>query len=214
MTTLYLIRHSERINNNRIIYAYDTDSPLVQNEKDILSVEGEERAKRLADIQELLSVDKVYVSKCVRTLQTAKYLLEKLNQPAIIDERLDERRVGLPNDQMYPDWFVKQYKEFDFKTEQGESQRDVLARMDEVINEILDANKDKKVAIFSHGYAICFYLLKYGKLDYIDLNKNVKITYNNKTVLDGQLNAPEIFKLEFEGRELVSITNITNLLKK
>lgn len=208
MTTIYLIRHSERINHSFIESINSTDTALVQNEKDILSVNGEEKAKKLSNLEELQDVNKVYVSKCVRTLETAKYILEKLNLKANIDERLDERRVGIPNEKKYPDWFLRQYQDLDFKTEGGESRRDVIKRMNEIISLILDKNKDEKIAIFSHGYAITFYLLQYANLDYIDNEKNFKITYKNETILDGKINAPEVFKLEFTDKELKSITNI------
>ena len=208
MTTIYLIRHSERISHDFIESINSTDSSLIQNEKDILSIKGEERAKKLAQLKELENIDKVYASKLVRTFETAKYLLEKQNLKVNIDERLDERRVGKPNDGIHPDWFVKQYENKDFKTEGGESQRDVITRMNEVIDEILTNDKDKRIAIFSHGYAICFYLLQFAKLEYIDLNKNLTIKYKNNIILDGQLNAPEIFKLEFDNKELLSIEQL------
>ena len=208
MTTIYLIRHSERINHDFIESINSTDSPLVQNEKDILSVRGEERAKALANLKELENIDKVYMSKLVRTFETAKYLLAKYDLKATIDERLDERRVGKPNDSVHPDWFVKQYENKDFKTEGGESQREVLNRMNEVINEILTNDKDKRIAIFSHGYAICFYLLQFAKLEYIDLDKNLVMTYDNEKILDGKLDAPEIFKLEFDNKLLLSIKHL------
>ena len=213
MTTIYLIRHSERLNPYYIEEINSTDSLLVQNEKDILSVEGERRAALLADVEELQDVEKVYTSKCVRTLQTAKYLLNKLDLKATIDERLDERRVGLPNSQAHPDWFIKQYQEIDFKTVGGESQRDVLNRMNEIINIILETDENKKVAIFSHGYAICFYLMQFAKLNHIDLEKNLTLTYKNKNILEGLLYAPEIFKLEYDGKKLKSIENLTYLIK-
>jgi len=208
MTIVYLIRHSERINHDYIESINSTDSPLVINEKDILSVKGEERAKKLANLEELSNIDKVYISKLVRTFETAKYLLEKQNLKANIDERLDERRVGKPNDGIHPDWFVKQYENKDFKTEGGESQREVATRFNEIMDEILTNNEDKRIAVFSHGYAICFYLLQFAKLEYIDMNKNVTITYKNEKILDGELNAPEIFKLEFDKKELISIEHL------
>ena len=208
MTTIYLIRHSTRIDRKYIEKYLTTDSTLVRNEKDILSVEGEERAKILSNEEEFTNIDRIYTSKCVRTLQTAKYLIEKLDKPAIIDERLDERRVGIPNEGKHPDWFVKQYKDKDFKTENGESQNEVVARMNEVINEILENNKDERIAVFSHGYAICFYLLQFAKLDYIDENKSIKIKYKNNYLLDGVLNAPEVFKLSFEDKKLIDIEHL------
>ena len=38
---------------------------------------GEKRAEILSNEKELQNIDVVYTSNCVRTLQTAKYLLEK-----------------------------------------------------------------------------------------------------------------------------------------
>ena len=105
MTTIYLIRHSTRINHDYINEYNTTQSELLKSEKDILSVEGEERARILAEQKEFKNVDMVYVSNCVRTLQTAKYLVEKYNLKVDIDERLDERRVGISNSDQYPDWF-------------------------------------------------------------------------------------------------------------
>jgi broad specificity phosphatase PhoE len=171
-----------------------TQEKLILNEKIILNSEGEERAKILCNMSEFDNIDSVYTSNCVRTLQTAKYLLERLNLKVKIDDRLDERRAGKPNDKTVPDWFIKQYYEPEYKTEGGESQLDVRNRMEEVINEILEDNKDKRVAIFTHGYAITFYLLKYCKL--IDIyDKKLKYEYNGKIFFDKTINAPEVFKL-------------------
>lgn len=208
MTTIYLIRHSTRINHDYINEYNTTQSELLKSEKDILSVEGEERARILAEQKEFKNVDMVYVSNCVRTLQTAKYLVEKYNLKVDIDERLDERRVGISNSDQYPDWFTRQFKDKDYKTINGESQNDVCLRMNEKINEILEKYNNKNIAIFSHGYAIMFYLLQFANLDYIDEDRIIKISYNNKILLDGKINAPEVFKLVFDGKKLVDIDHI------
>ena len=208
MTTVYLIRHSTRLDQKCIEKYLTTDDSLVRNEKEILSINGERRAALLSKEEEMYNIDKIYTSKCVRTLQTAKYMMEMNSLPATIDERLDERRVGIPNEGKHPDWFIKQYKDKEFKTENGESQKEVVERMNEVINEILENDKGKRIAIFSHGYAICFYLLQYGKLEYIDIDKNIRIKYKNKVILDGQLNAPEVFKLTFDDKKLTDIEHL------
>ena len=203
MTTLYLIRHSVRMPLNKIKYKTNQDK-LILNEKIILSKEGESRAKLLSEKEELKNIDVVYASNCVRTLQTAKYLLEKQNLSVTIDDRLDERRVGLANDKYYPDWFERQYKDENFKTVGGESQKDVRNRMDEAITEILKEHKDKRIAIFSHGYAITFYLLKYCKLISI-IDEKLKYQFNNKIIFDKPINAPEVFKLTFEENKIKDI---------
>ena len=161
MTTLYLIRHSVRMKRDDI-ETYNTTQPrIIKEEKIILSSEGEKRAEILSKEVELQNIDVLYTSNCVRTLATAKYMMESQNLKANIDERLDERRVGKPNDDIYPDWFIRQYMDENYKTDGGESQKDVRKRMDEVINEILEKHKNKRIAVFAHAYAITFYLLKY-----------------------------------------------------
>ena len=206
MTTLYLIRHSVRMPLKTIKYN-TTQDKLILNEKIILSSDGESRAKLLSEKEELQNIDVVYASNCVRTLQTAKYIIEKQNLSVTIDDRLDERRVGIPNDDIYPDWFERQYKDENFKTVGGESQIDVRNRMDEAITEILKQHKDKRIAIFSHGYAITFYLLKYCKLTNLT-DKKFTFEFNNKIIFDKKINAPEVFKLTFDNEELMSIESI------
>ena len=206
MTTLYLIRHSVRMPLKTIKYN-TTQDKLILNEKIILSIEGEERAKILSEKEELQNIDVVYASNCVRTLQTAKYILEKQNLSITLDDRLDERRTGKPNDDIYPDWFERQYKDENFKTIGGESQLDVRKRMDEAITEILKQHKDKRIAIFSHGYAITFYLLKYCKLINL-VDKRFTFKFKNKIVFDKKINAPEVFKLTFDNEELIDIESI------
>ena len=94
-TVVYLIRHSVRFNNKNLIEKYNTNqNELIKYEKIILSVTGEKRAEILSNEKELQNIDVVYTSNCVRTLQTAKYLLEKQNLKVNIDERFDERRPG------------------------------------------------------------------------------------------------------------------------
>ena len=204
MTTIYLIRHSVRLPLNMIESYHTSQDKTILNEKIILSSLGEIRAKLLSEKEELQNIDAVYTSNCVRTLATAKYLIEKQNLKVNIDDRLDERKIGLSNVDKYPDWFTRQYFDESFKTDGGESQKEVRNRVDEVINEILIKHKNKRIAIYSHGYAITFYLLKYCKLISIIDNK-LKYEFNNKIIFDKRINAPEVFKLIFDNSKLLNI---------
>lgn len=208
-TTVYLIRHSVRFSMNDIDIYNTTQSNIIKNEKVILSVEGEKRAEILSNENELQNIDIVYTSNCVRTLQTAKYLLEKQNLKANIDERFDERRIGKPNDNLYKNWYELQFLNENFKTEGGESQKEVRARFNEAFNEILEKNSGKRIAIFSHGYAILFFLMNWCKCEYTGNTDNLKFTYNKAEIFNKKINAPEVFKLEFEKNKLKSIKNIT-----
>lgn len=199
MTTIYLIRHSVRMPKQQIESYRTSQSKLITDEKIILSVLGEERAKILCSQKELKKIDVVYASNCVRTLQTAKYLLEEQDLMVNIDDRLDERRVGKRNDDIYPDWFTRQYLDPNFKTEGGESQRDVQSRMSEVIEEILSNHKGKRIAIFTHGYAITFYLLKFCKLLEIE-DQRLKYEFKGNVIFDQPINAPELFKIKIDDK--------------
>ena len=167
------------------------------------------RGEILSNEKELQNIDIVYASVLVRTLETAKYLLEKQNLKINLDNRLDERRRGRPNDDIYPAWFTKQFLDENFKTVGGESQKDVRKRMDEVISEIIKNNKGKRIAIFSHGYAIIYYLLKYCKLISVNADRNITFSFNDKVVFDKKISAPEVFKLVFDSNDkVISIENL------
>lgn len=204
MTTLYLIRHSVRMKRDDIETYNTTEPRIIKEEKIILSSEGEKRAELLSKEEELQNIDVIYTSNCVRTLQTAKYIMESQNLKANIDERLDERRVGIINDKEVPDWFIKQYKDFNYKTIGGESMNEVRNRFNEVINEILEKHKNKRIAVFTHGYAITSYLLKYCKLLHVSEDR-LEIEYNGKILYNRRLNAPEVFKLTFDDKKIRNI---------
>ena len=81
--------------------------------------------------------------------------------------------------------------------------------MNEAIGEILKENAGKRIAVFSHGYAITFYLMQWYKLLNVDSEQKLTFEYKGKVVYDRKINAPEVFKLEFnEKNELVDISNI------
>ena len=58
--------------------------------------------------------------------------MEKQNLKANIDDRLDERRVSIPNDNKVKDWWLRQYLDENYKTEGGESQKDVRGRFEDL----------------------------------------------------------------------------------
>lgn len=208
-TTIYLIRHSIRFSNNYIEQYNTQQNKTIKSEKIILSVEGEKRAEILSNEEELQNLDVVFSSNCVRTLQTAKYIVEKQNLKVNIDDRFDERRVGIPNDDIVKDWWVRQYTDENYRTEGGESQKDVRKRFTQAFNEILSNNKGKRIAIFSHGYAITFFIMKWCDFECMEDKDHFRFSFNDKEIFNKKINAPEVFKLEFnENNEIVSVENI------
>ena len=81
MTTIYFMRHSKAIKPNNI---NNNDSLQLQNEKWILSKEGEEIAKEKSELEELNYFDIVFSSNYARAIGTAKYFANTIN----IDEKI------------------------------------------------------------------------------------------------------------------------------
>ena len=73
---VYFVRHSKplKVNNDK-----NMDSLQIQNEKQPLSIEGENIAREKLNIKELKDIDKLYSSSYVRAISTAKYIAENNN---------------------------------------------------------------------------------------------------------------------------------------
>ena len=208
-TIVYLIRHSIRFNKDYIEQYNTYQNTTIRNEKVVLSVEGEKRAEILSNEEELQNLDVISASNCVRTLQTAKYIIEKQNLKVNIDERFDERRTGKEANLPRKEWLLNQYLDENFKTEGGESQKEVRERFSEAFREVIINNKGKRIAIFSHGYAITFFIMKWCNFEYIEDEDNLRFTFKNKEIFNKKINAPEVFKLEFDDKNrIIDIKNI------
>lgn len=209
ITTIYLIRHSTKFNPNLIGVYNTTDSKQVKTEKKMLSIEGEKRAEILAKQKEFENIDSLYSSNYVRAMQTAKYFMKKNNLKLNIDERFNERKNGTVDKNKYPDFFSRQYKDENFKMNDGESQVEVRERMTEAFWEVVNNNKNKRSIIVSHGTSISFLLMNWCKL--LDIQDNLlrKLEFNGKIIINRVYHAPEVFKiLVNNGNNIVDICNV------
>ena len=209
MTIVYISRHSQPF--RKLLGEYKvSEIEQIRNEKNLLSVDGEKYAEQMSNLPELLKVEILYSSHYVRAMSTAKYISEKNNIILNVDERLGERRFGVNNISELPSTFFEdQFRNWDYKLTNGESVNEVSKRMNEALSEILDVNRDKKIAIISHGTAISAMLKKWCNIKLNEETKLVEIYFNNKLVFDGNWKCPELFKLEFDdNNNLISIKNI------
>ena len=204
-TIIYLIRHAKTINENGV---RNTDEDLQSmNEKEILSVEGEEDARKLSEKLELRNLDIIWSSYYTRAKETAKYIAYKNNLQYNLDKRLSERKLGNREDlakfmknKETRDPSREQLAFLDFKTRNGESAKDTNERMNEFIEEILENYKGKRIAVVSHGGAIKFYLLSY-----CNVNERLNIEYKGKEL---NITSPCLLKLIFKGNKLVELKKI------
>lgn len=204
-TIIYLVRHAETIDEDGI---RNTDETMQEiNEKEILSIEGEEDSKKLSENTELQNIDMIWSSNYTRAKQTAKYIAYKNNMQYNLDKRLCERKLGniedlakFMNDKETRDPSREQLAFPDFKTRDGESANDTNKRMNEFINEILEKYNGKRIAVISHGGAIKFYLLSYCKV-----NKNLNLEYKENEL---NITSPCLLKLTFRKNELINLEQV------
>ena len=209
MTTVFISRHSQPF--RKLLGEYKVNEVgQIRNEKTPLSVDGEKYAEQMSDYPELFNIDVLYSSHYVRAIATAKYIAEKNNILLNVDERLGERKFGVKNMKELPSGFEEeQLRNWDYKLPNGESANEVSKRMNEVLSDILINNKNKNIAIISHGTAISTMLKKWCDIKLNEDKKLIEIYFDNKLVFDGNWGCPELFKLEFDdNNNLISIKNI------
>ena len=170
-----------------------------------LSDNGKLKAQKLSSLLELKNMDNIYSSNYKRAIETAEIIADINNISINIDSRLGERKYGIN----IPNNFEElQFRDWDYKVEEGESLNDVSLRIQDALFEMLDTNKDKRIMIVSHATAISAMLSKWCSVRLNSVTKLVEIYFNNELVFDGNWKAPELFKLEFNDKELISIKNI------
>lgn len=197
-TIVYLIRHSEQLKINGIKNIEEDDQ--INNEKIILSVEGENKARELSKREELNNIDVIWSSNYVRAIATAKYIAYRNNLEVNIDSNFNERKLGnletlkkLGENKKHS-FTEEQLLDENLKNIDGENRIEVNKRMNNSLNKILEENKGKNIAIVSHGAAIKFLLMNWCKL-----NNELKLTYKNSII---DLKSPSLIKLEFNGTNL------------
>ena len=165
-TIIYLIRHAETIDENGIRNTNE-DSQML-NEKEILSVYGEEQAKKLSENTELNNIDVIWSSSYTRAKATAKYIANNNNLPINLDSSLSERKLGnlkelgeFMKDKSTRDPSQEQLLDRKFKTSDGESAEDTRQRMTEFFDRILKEYEGKRIAVITHRR---FYKILFTKL--------------------------------------------------
>ncbi|MBQ2938460.1 MAG: histidine phosphatase family protein [Clostridia bacterium] len=164
-TIIYLIRHAETVDENGIRNTNE-DSQMI-NEKEILSVHGEEQSRRLSENIELNNIDVIWSSSYTRAKATAKYIANTNNLPINLDSNLSERKLGnleelgeFMKDKSTRDPSQEQLLDREFKTSDGESAEDTKQRMTKFFDRILKEYEGKKIAVISHRRFNKIFLIK------------------------------------------------------
>lgn len=200
MKELYLIRHSApfvKIKDRGRI-------PFSEFSKNmILSVEGEKNASKLCNIQELSGVDAVYSSNSSRSIETAKYVAENNNLELIVDNRLNEREFGITYiDELPKNFNYNQFRDENYKLENGESLKEVNERIYNLLNEVTG----ERIVFCIHGVMLMSYLQTICDVCFKD--DKFKVSFNGKEIMNGIMSNPDVFKIVFDNDRVIDIQRI------
>lgn len=209
MKTIYLIRHSAPFVEIANYSNYKNISWEEYNRNMILSSEGEEKAKSLCNLKEFKNLDEIYAADSYRAIGTAKYVAEMNNLKIKLDDRINERNLGVTKICELPKKFSEDsFNNKDLKFGFGESLKEVDGRFENFINELLN-NDNQNIALFIHGIILMSYLQEHTGFEFD--GKNMKISLNNKIVYDDKMKNPLIFKVIFDdNKNIMDIENVVN----
>ncbi|WP_047982354.1 histidine phosphatase family protein [Ornithinibacillus contaminans] len=147
MKNIYLIRHCEATGQA-------LDAPLTE--------EGFIQASALTNFLHDKQIDRIISSSFLRAIQTIKPFAEKRNIEIEQDNRLTERILSST---FFPDWMDKleaTFRDFDLTYEGGESSREAMNRIVEVINELVESDFENTI-IVAHGGILSLLLNHFDK---------------------------------------------------
>ena len=203
-TVVYLIRHSESTPKSNVKFISNNDSNQLQNEKAFLSVSGEKRAEELSKHPELQNIDAVYSSNYVRAMETAKYIALENNTIINVDERLNERKIGQMGDMEWKEFSRLQMKDFDFKLSGGESLNQTKKRIVDAMKNILMFETGNRVAVVGHSTAFTCLMSAWCEIGH-NYDDEIILSYGDETIVDGHFSAPMVFKVVFDGMNVISL---------
>ncbi|MGN1000452.1 MAG: histidine phosphatase family protein [Bacilli bacterium] len=204
MKSIYLVKHSGPFVDIKNYEDYENVLWEDYNRNMILSVEGEKRAEKLCEIEELNNVERIFASDSVRAIASAKYLAEKNNIKIELDERINERIFGVETLSQLPNDFNKlSFDDKNYKMENGESFNDVDKRFVNFINDLLNQNNSSYI-LFIHGLILLSYLETICDFTFDGMNFSIK--YKGKEILNGNPKSPSVYKIIYnDDREVIDV---------
>ncbi|WP_163582855.1 histidine phosphatase family protein [Gracilibacillus saliphilus] len=147
MKNIYIIRHCEA----------EGQSPEAQ-----LTDRGHEQALELSEFFSNVKIDRIISSPYKRAIDSIRPLAKRFNIDVEINKNLIERILSTKN---LPDWFEKLRNTFDdieLRFEGGESSREAMKRIVEVVEEAFSRNNNNTV-IVTHGNLMSLLLMYFNK---------------------------------------------------
>ena len=142
-----------------------------------------------------------------RALETAKYIALENNTIINVDDRFNERKIGNMGDMEWKEFFRLQMKDFNFKLLGGESLAQTKKRMVDAMKNILMFETGNRVALVSHSTALTCLLSAWCEVGH-NYDDEIILSYGEETIVDGHWTAPMVYKVVFDGMNVLSIDYI------
>ena len=196
----------QKVNKNTIFKELN-ETLESKREKRILSIEGEKESERLASNKVLQRVNKIYTSNYVMSIATAKYLAHTLEIDMNIAKELGERVIGNLQDKKIRMVTEMQENDFNYRLSGGESLNDVKKRMHNFLKKVLNNDKDKTIAVFTHNVAITSLLTEYCEKGF-NLDNRLILNYQEESIVDGTWTGIRLIEMVFDNTTLVSLKRL------
>ncbi|MGD6780267.1 histidine phosphatase family protein [Sutcliffiella horikoshii] len=125
-----------------------------------LTEKGNEQAQELAGIFSNTPINRIVTSPFMRAIQSIEPLSKETNIKIEVDDRLAERTLSSID---LPDWMEKleaTYEDLDLKYEGGESSREAMDRIVQVVEEALETDAENTI-IVTHGNIMSLLIRNY-----------------------------------------------------
>lgn len=184
-TFVYMVRHGE--------------SPKEGNERTRgLTPKGHLDAKRVTDLLKDEKIDAVVSSPYLRSILTVEKAAEQIGQEVIVYEDLKERIFSSEDnrisDKELAPLLEKSFGASSYALEGAESNADCQIRAINVLKELLETYKDKRIVIGSHGAVMTL------MMGYFDSKYDLDFLYSTSK--------PDIYRMEFKEKELVNVRRL------
>ncbi|WP_010296242.1 histidine phosphatase family protein [Clostridium senegalense] len=186
MTKIYFVRHAK------------PDFKILDDLTRPLTDEGLKDSESLCELFKNKDINKVYSSPYKRAIDTVLPVAQMLNLEINIVEDFRERRICNKWLDDFDSFAKNQWKDFNYKIEDGECLLEVQQRNINALKNILRENNSNNIIIGTHGTALSTIINYYDvtfKYEHFERIKNIM---------------PWVVMLEFEGENFVKFEYVNN----
>ena len=187
MNRIYFVRHAKP--------DFSVKEDLIRP----LTEDGINDSKKVKDFLKDKNISKIYSSPYKRAIDTVKELSDFLHLDIEVVEDFRERKISSEWIEDFNDFSEKQWNDFNYKLNDGESLKEVQDRNIRELHKILNENDEENIVIGTHGTALSTII------NYYDSNFNHSSFNKIKDIM------PLIIVCEFDGIKLININYVLEI---